>query len=58
MNKKELIEKMVNNYYLQLEIVGGVSELTLEEYLKGIFKHSPNEYTEADLQYGLSLRRK
>ena len=56
MNKEELIKQMVNNYYGQVAIVG-TTTLTLEEYLRGIFAHSPNEYTEADVQYGLSLAR-
>mgnify|MGYP001558436369 CR=1 FL=1 len=56
MDKEQLIRQMVDNYYAQVAIVGSTS-LTLEEYLRGIFKHSPTEYTEADVQYGLSLAR-
>lgn len=56
MDKKELIKKMVDNYYAQVSIVGQTS-MTLEEYLKDIFSNSPGQYTEADLQYGLSLAK-
>lgn len=57
MTKQELIALMVKNYYAQVEIVSGQTDVTLEEYLRGIFAHSGGEFTEADLQYGLSLAR-
>jgi hypothetical protein len=57
MSKKELIKLFVNNYYGQLEVVGGVSSMTLEAYLRGIMRPEDG-YTEKDIQYGLSLEKK
>jgi len=56
MDKKQVIKQMVENYYLQLRIVGRTN-LSLEDYIKNIFEHSPTEYTNEDLQYALSLKR-
>lgn len=56
MNKQELIKKMVNNYYLQSR-GRNLSNITLEQYIRGIFKHSPGHYNEDDVRYALSLKR-
>lgn len=56
MSKQELIALMVKNYYQQVEIVGGQTSVTLEDYLRGIMFNTPNsEWTSEDLAYGLSL---
>jgi hypothetical protein len=64
MDRQELIEKMVNNYYKQSK--GRNSEdYTLEQYLKEIMfmnreiegMENAIRFTPDDLKYGLSLKR-